>query len=103
MVLDMVPPWQRQIAAASCVAVIEGMVAQSVPARLPRRKATALAGEAAGPEKRLFLGGRGTAEDRIAMREAAEPPDDVGVQLGPAQQVGVAECAHERNAALLVG
>src|SRR5205823_12996725 len=34
-------------------------------------------------EKRDFLGGRRAAEDRVAMWEASEAPDDLGVPLSP--------------------
>src|SRR5690242_15341687 len=37
------------------------------------------------------------------MRETSEAPDDIGVQLGPAREVGIAERVHERDRALLVG
>ena len=59
--------------------------------------------EAAAVEKRLFLGRGGAAEHGVAMRKAAEPADDVGVQLGPFHEVGVAGRAEQRDAALLVG
>src|SRR6266568_5051258 len=37
------------------------------------------------------------------MRETSEAPDDIGVQLCPADKIGITECAHKRNGALLVG
>src|SRR5690242_17109526 len=62
-----------------------------------------LAGEAAAVEEGLLIGRGGAAEDGVAMREAAEPADDVGVQLRPLQLLGVANGAKQRAAALLVG
>src|SRR6266699_1016992 len=37
------------------------------------------------------------------MRESSEAPDDVGVHFCPADKIGITECAHKRNGALLVG
>src|SRR4051812_21338587 len=37
------------------------------------------------------------------MRETSEAPDDFGMQLCPAREVGIVERAHERDRALLVG
>src|SRR5215475_8604434 len=37
------------------------------------------------------------------MRETSESPDDIGVQLGPADKIGITECAHKPSGALLVG
>ena len=59
--------------------------------------------EAAAVEKGLLLGRGGAAEHGVAVREAAEPADDVGVQLRPFQQVGVAGRGKQRAASLLVG
>ena len=59
--------------------------------------------KAAAVEERLLLGRGGAAEHGVAVREAAEAADDVGVQLGPFEGVGVAARAVERDAALLVG
>src|SRR3954451_21751046 len=36
------------------------------------------------------------------MRETSEAPDDIGVQLCPACEVGIAKRAHERDRTLLV-
>ena len=44
-----------------------------------------LTGEAAAVEEGLLLGRGGAAEHGVAVREAAEAADDVGVQLGPFQ------------------
>src|SRR3974390_2367146 len=60
-------------------------------------------GKSAGVEEGLLLRRGGAAERRVAMREAAEPADDVGMQLGPFDRVRVAGRAVERDAALLVG
>src|SRR4029079_18175799 len=54
-------------------------------------------------KERLFLGRRGAAERSITVREAAEPADDVGVQLGPFQEIGIAGRSKKRAAFLLVG
>src|SRR5712671_7003491 len=57
---------------------------------------------AAVEECLLFRGG-GTAEHGVAVREAAEPADDVGVMLGPFDRLRVVGRAVEGDAALLVG
>src|SRR5262245_23333325 len=62
-----------------------------------------LARKSTGVEKRLFLTRAGAAEHRIAMREAAEAPNDIGVQLRPAGEVGVAERVNKRDGARLIG
>ena len=36
-------------------------------------------------EKALFLAMHGAAEDRVAVRKASEPADDVSVMFGPLQ------------------
>src|SRR5262249_27363734 len=63
----------------------------------------ALARKSTRVEKCLFLLRARTAERFIAMREAAETPDDVAVQLCPAGEVRVAECINKRDGARLVG
>src|SRR5262245_20342148 len=57
-------------------------------------------GEPAGIQKRLLFGRGGAAQYLVAVREAAEAADDVGVVLGIFQAVIVAERAVERDAAL---
>src|SRR5476651_1962112 len=37
------------------------------------------------------------------MREAPEPPNNVGVEFDPFERVGIARCARECHAALLIG
>src|SRR5262245_56336586 len=61
------------------------------------------AGEAVIVEEGLFLGRGCAPEHRIAVREAPEAPDDIGVQFRPAQEVSVAECAHQFAGAVLIG
>ncbi len=43
------------------------------------------------------------AQQAVAMGKAAEPPDDVGVVLGPFQAFGMAGRARQLDAAQLVG
>ena len=64
---------------------------------------TPSAGEAAGVEKGLLVRCRSAAEHRVAMRETAEAADDVGVELGPFQQFGVARPRAQREASFLIG
>ena len=60
-------------------------------------------GEAAASKKGLLLRRSRAAEDRIAMREAAEAADDVGVILGKGQTFLVAGGADQGKTALLIG
>jgi len=60
-------------------------------------------GEAAAVEKCLFLRRGRTAKERVAMREAAEPANDVGMQLRPFEQIGIAARTKQRHATILVG
>src|SRR5438445_4462323 len=69
--------------------------------RTARRFASA--GEAAAIEERLFHARGRAAERRITVREAAEAADDVGVQLGPFQEIGIAQRADQRDGAFLIG
>src|ERR1700704_284200 len=62
-----------------------------------------LPGKAAIVQKSLLLRCGGAAEHGVAVREAAEPANDVGMQFGPFDRIGVAGCAVEGDAALLVG
>src|SRR5262245_51312620 len=64
---------------------------------------TRLPGKPASIQKGLFLGRGGTAQHVVAMGEAAEAADDVGVVLGIFQAVVVAQRAVEGDAAFLVG
>src|SRR5262249_46605213 len=63
----------------------------------------ALSRKAAAVEEGLFLRRGGAAEYRVAVREAAEAADDVGVPLGMFQEFVVAVAACQVDAALLVG
>src|SRR3981081_2048079 len=65
--------------------------------------ACALPGKAAIVQKSPLFRGGGAAEHGVAVREAAEPANDVGMQFGPFDRIGVAGCAVEGDAALLVG
>jgi hypothetical protein len=58
------------------------------------------AGKSACLEKGLLIRPARTAQDRIAMREASEAPDDVGVLLGIFHEVSIAVVACELQAAL---
>src|SRR5450631_3385187 len=60
-------------------------------------------GEPAAVEERLFLRRGDAAEYGVAVREAAEAADDVGVDFRPFQPVGVADRLVKRKAALLIG
>src|SRR5687768_3867466 len=59
------------------------------------------AGEAALGQERQLLGGAGAAEQRVAMREAAEALDDIAVAYRILQDFG-AEVGAQREAVLLV-
>ena len=62
-----------------------------------------LTGETAAVEEGLFFR-RGLApEHLVAVGEAAEAADDVGVQLRPLQKFGVTSRREQRAAMLLVG
>src|SRR4051794_21832998 len=61
------------------------------------------AGEAAGIEKCLLLGGRDAAQCRVAVGKAAEAPDGLRMQLSVAREFIVAMSAGELEAAFLVG
>src|ERR1700716_3241602 len=65
------------------------------PCPFPRKAATV--------QKSLLLHGRGAAEHGVAVREAAEAANDIGMQFGPFDRIRVAGCAVESDAALLVG
>src|ERR1043165_3653309 len=61
-----------------------------------------LTGEAAVVEE-LLLRRRGhAAEDRVAMRETAEAANNIGVDLGPFQAIGIARRFVKRQAAFLI-
>ena len=85
------PPRIRTIAFGSRSPSSKGRFCGSVQGR---RRVQAidfdLTPKSAVVEKGLLLLGGDAAEQRVAMREAAEPADDVGVLLRPFQQVGVA-------------
>src|SRR5215467_2440595 len=54
-------------------------------------------------EKCLLLARAGATERRIAMREAAEALNDIGVQLRPAGEVGIAQRRDQGDGARLIG
>src|SRR5439155_25184623 len=58
-------------------------------------------GKSAGGEEGDFLGRRSASEDGIAMREAAEPCDDIEMQPGPPGEIGKAHGGEERHPAHL--
>src|ERR1039458_6332790 len=60
------------------------------------------AGEAAAVEEGLLLRRADPAEHRIAVREAAEAADDIGVPFRPFQAVGVIARAIERDRPFLI-
>src|SRR5258705_3696728 len=59
--------------------------------------------KAARFEKRLFFGGRPAVQHPIAMREAPEPADDVGVTFGVFQVFRIAGFSEKVNEPKLVG
>src|SRR5262245_40939372 len=61
------------------------------------------AGKSACLEKALLVRPARTAQDRIAVREASEAPNDVGVPLGICREFSIAVVARELQAAFLVG
>src|SRR5579871_984087 len=60
-------------------------------------------GKAAGVQEGLFLRRGDASEDMVAVREAAEPADDVGVLLGVAKVLGIVSVSEQLDAAELVG
>src|SRR5712692_3203949 len=60
------------------------------------------AGKAAGVEEGLLLGPGGTAQHRVAVREAAEAADDVGMLLGIFGESIIAVAARQHQAVFLV-
>src|SRR4051812_44391821 len=80
----------------------------SLPAQRSRSdfvpdKTRSLPRKAATVQKNLFLLGRGAAEHGVAVREATEAANDVGMQFGPFGRIRVAARAIEGDATLLVG
>jgi hypothetical protein len=67
---------------------------------LVRRRST---GKSARVEELLLLARACAAKRYIAMRETSEAPNDIGMQLCPAGEVGTTERAYERDRALLIG
>src|SRR6516225_12494851 len=59
--------------------------------------------KAAGVEEGLLLRLGGAAQDRVAVREAPEAADDVGMSLDVSRELIVAIAARERHAAFLIG
>src|SRR5262245_10983138 len=59
--------------------------------------------KAAGVEEGLLLRLGGAAQDRVAVREAPEAADDVGMSPGVSRELIVAIAARERHAAFLIG
>src|SRR5262249_29385037 len=68
-----------------------------------RPGADELTRESAAVEEGLLFRRRDAAEQLVAVREAAEPADNVRMQLGPFDRIGIAARAVERDAPLLVG
>jgi hypothetical protein len=60
------------------------------------------ASKAAIVEKGLFLRRRGAAQGRVAMREAPEAANDIGVVLGVFTELIIAVAARQLQAAFLV-
>src|SRR5207253_9402894 len=71
--------------------------------RLPPRNEMRSAGKAACLEKDLLVRSARAAQDRVAVREASEAPDDVGMLLGIFREFSIAVVARQLQAALLVG
>jgi hypothetical protein len=60
------------------------------------------AGKPAVVEKDLLLRRRGAAEDRVAMREATEAANDIGMSFGVFAELIIAVAARQLQAAFLV-
>src|SRR5207245_2013425 len=72
-------------------------------ARAGVSRCSAAESAAAGVEKRALLLGSRAAERAIAVGEAPEPAEDVGMDLGVRAAFGIAGLSAQRDAALLVG
>src|SRR5690606_6141006 len=98
---------RRRVAKADRFEVIHLSWASFVPAMTKSgwtgRADPLLPLEPAVGEERLFFRCGGAAEHRVAMRKTAEPLDDVEMQVGPFQALGVTHGAEQGDAALLVG
>lgn len=71
-------------------------------AAVSKAAAITSARKAACIKERLLVRARHAREHSVAMRKAAEPPDDVGMDFGMQHALGIGSRAAERDAALLI-